>query len=64
MEEKRNFPYIIVWILFIGSLCVAAGLILHPDPAMQIWGYVVLCAPLLFFLGLMAIYYLKSRAAA
>jgi hypothetical protein len=63
-EEKRNFPYVVAWILFLGSLFVAGGFILNPDPQKQLWGYVILCAPLLFFAGLMAIYYLKSRREA
>lgn len=64
VEEKRNFPYLIAWVLFLGSLFVGAGYILHPDPQKQTIGYIILVVPLFFFLGLMALYYLKSRANA
>lgn len=64
MEEKRNFPYIIAWALFLASLFFAAGLISNPDPQKQLWGYALLGAPLLCFGALMAVYYLKSRRDA
>lgn len=63
-EEKRNFPYIIAWILFLSSAAVGAGFLLSPDPGRQLLGFAFLFAPIVIFGALMALFYWRSRRLA
>lgn len=63
-EGRRNFPYPAAWVLFLASLLAAAGLLLSPDPAKQVWGLGLLAAPLVAFGLLMALFYWRSRRMA
>lgn len=63
-EERRNFPYVIAWILFLASAAVGAGFLLSPDPGRQLLGFTLLFAPILIFGGLMGLFYWRSRRLA
>jgi hypothetical protein len=53
-----------MWIGFILSVLIGAGLILSPQPGRQIVGFVLLFAPLVVFTLIMAAYYWRSRRMA
>lgn len=63
-EGERRIRYGWVWLLFLGSLFVGAGLLLNPDASTRAWGLVLLLLPLAGVGLLLAAYYLKSRGEA
>lgn len=63
-KGERRIPYPLVWAVFLISLFLGAGLMLHPDPAWRGVGVLLLLAPVVAFGLLMLAYYVKSRRAA
>lgn len=63
-EGERRIRYGWVWLLFLASLFVGAGMLLSPDGGTRALGLALLLLPLAGVGLLLAAYYLKSRGDA
>ncbi len=63
-EGERRISYGWVWLLFLGSLFVGAGMMLSQSAPVRAWGLVLLLVPLAAITMLLVAYYAKSRRDA
>ncbi len=59
-DGERRIRYGWVWLLFLGSLFVGAGLLLSPDAGVRAGGLALLLLPLAGVGLMLAAYYVKS----